>query len=43
MITLMLTVLFAWLLLSALTAVGCCLLLRGGQMADRVPAPPPWR
>jgi hypothetical protein len=36
----MLTVLLAWLLLSVLTAAGCCVLLRGGQIADRVPGPP---
>jgi hypothetical protein len=43
MIALMLTVVLVWLLLSALTAAGCCVLLRGGQLADRFPAPPPPR
>jgi hypothetical protein len=43
MIVVMLTVLLAWLVLSVLTAAGCCVLLRGGQSSDRVPAPPPRR
>jgi hypothetical protein len=32
----MVTVLLAWLLLSVLTALVCCLVARGGQLADRV-------
>ena len=38
-----LMVLVTWLFVSALTAVVCCLLVRGGREADRVvrPAPSP--